>query len=601
MRFRTRLIVTYSVLVTALITLVALIFEFYNLRYLETLSHQDLDVLSKSMSHQLDEIVRPMAFITDFLLSDSNALSAMTILTRVERDGQGNPFVTKAKQDIRTALSTYCNETNFHRVSFFSEAGDILSSNLQVPTIPDGSARLDGVPGIGLADRAMGKPVLLAAYDDPWTRGNPRRVFSVLRLIMGNNIAGYIEVQQPEGVLEDLYAFDKSGGVLTAVISGRGELFYSQCGDEANAALLALVGGGGIKQRPLTRFNGNIAASWYSAYTDTYTIAIQGRETMAQAVRDTTLLTAFMALVICLASVAVIGLLSLRVSAPIGRLIAGMERTNLDNLDRDIAIESTDDEFIRLCGSYNQLLKRLNRARRQEELMSLLHLQAEFDALQAQVNPHFIYNVLNVISHRGVINRDEEICGICAKLAAMLRYSSGTSKRLVSIGEELEYLRDYLYLLKTRYRNKLEYTIAVDGALMEQEIPKIVVQQLIENAITHGFADTPAVMSVTVKGWIEGGSWYMEVRDKGRGFPEAEMKALGERMEEIRVRVKGENLRLDIGGMGIPNIYARFLIAFGGDAYFRVSNGEGGGGVVTLGARLKGGPGSSLEPDPDLS
>jgi two-component system sensor histidine kinase YesM len=249
-----------------------------------------------------------------------------------------------------------------------------------------------------------------------------------------------------------------------------------------------------------------------------------------------------------------------------------------------VVIEYTDDEFVQLCNSYNQLLKRLNHARRQEEQMSLLHLQAEFDALQAQVNPHFIYNVLNVISHRGVINRDEEICNICEKLASMLRYAAGTSRPLVTIREELEYLEGYLYLLKTRYRDKLEYAIEVKEDVLEQRIPKIVLQQFIENSITHGFKDSPGIMPLSVRGWTAEDYWYVEVRDNGGGFSETRKAALETRMAEIKTMVGEANLNLDFGGMGLLNIYARCLILFGDAVIFRLFN-TGTGAAVTVGMK----------------
>lgn len=586
MRFRTRLIGVYSLLVTVLIILIAFVFELYNLQHLETLTRQDLDVLSKNMSHQLDEIVRPMVFITEFLLSDSKALSAMTTLARADRTGRGQSFVTQAKQEIRTALSTYCNNVNFHRVSFFSEYGDILSSNLQTPTIPDGNAAIDGFPGIARVDAAMGRAILLPAYDDPWDYRSPRRVFGIVRLIMGNNSAAYIEVQKPENMLEDLYRLNRDGAVKVAVINGRGELFYSQLDGDTNAALQELIKNKLPLEPPVSKIGGNIAAAYYSSYTDTYTVVLQGRETMAAAVKDITRVTIIMALFICLVSILVIRLLSLRVTAPIGRLITRIEQTNLDNLDHGpdhgLVIEYTDDEFVQLWNSYHDLLKRLNHARRQEEQMSLLHLQAEFDALQAQVNPHFIYNVLNVISHRGVINHDEEICGICEKLASMLRYAAGTSQRLVTIREELDYLEGYLYLLKTRYRDKLEYTIAVEETVLEQRIPKIVLQQFIENSITHGFKNSPRTMVLSVRGWTAEDYWYMEVRDNGGGFTETGKAALEKRMAEIKSRVGEANLNLDIGGMGLLNIYTRFLIFFGDTVIFRLANAAEGA-VVTIG------------------
>jgi two-component system sensor histidine kinase YesM len=181
-----------------------------------------------------------------------------------------------------------------------------------------------------------------------------------------------------------------------------------------------------------------------------------------------------------------------------------------------------------------------------------------------------------------VINHDEEICGICEKLASMLRYAAGTSQRLVTIREELDYLEGYLYLLKTRYRDKLEYTITVEEAVLEQRIPKIVLQQFIENSITHGFKNSPRIMVLSVRGWTAGDYWYMEVRDNGGGFSETGKAALEKRMAEIKNRVGEANLNLDIGGMGLLNIYTRFLILFGDNVIFRLANAAEGA-VVTIG------------------
>jgi two-component system sensor histidine kinase YesM len=402
---------------------------------------------------------------------------------------------------------------------------------------------------------------------------------------MGNKIASYIEVQKPASILEDIFNFNQNGTFQTAVINSRGEVFFSQFSDAQNAALIkTLAEEPRLREQPLNHIEKNLAASYYSSYTDTYTIVMQGSESMALAVRDVTLMTSIIALLIGLASILVISILSIKVTLPIQRLITKMEATNLDNLDRDVTrdatLEKSDDEFVHLYRSYSDLLKRLNHAMLQEEQMELLHLQAEFDALQAQVNPHFLNNVLNVISHRGVINGDELICGICEKLAAMLRYAAGTSQRLVSIREELEYLKDYLYLLGTRYRGKLEYVIDVEADVMEQMIPKIVLQQLIENSVTHGYTDALEIMSISVRGWIDAEHWFVEVSDNGRGFTEGEKQELKQKMGEIQARVIGGKLNLELGGMGLLNMYARFLILFGEGAVFRISNGQAGASVI---------------------
>jgi two-component system sensor histidine kinase YesM len=585
MRFRTRLVFTYSLLVSALITILALAFEIYNLRHLETRSLQNLDILCKNMSHQLDEIVRPMVFITEFLLSDSNTLSAITALARVERNTANSSYIRQAKQNLRASLSTYCNSSNFYRVSFFSEKGDILSNNLQVPTTADGEADLGIVPLIPAADEYMGKPVLVPAYIDPWNRRYPVQVFGILRLIMGNNTASYIEVQKTAASLEEIYNLNNTGSFLLAVIKGNGDIFYSQF-DEKDNAVLGELRGSLTRDGSISRIGDRLAASWYSPYTDTHTVVIQSRTGIRKLVWDTARMTIIMALCICMVSIAVITLLSRRITVPIGQLIQRIENTNLDNIEHDVLMDFRDDEFARLCQSYNTLLKRLNTARLKEEQLGLLHLQAEFDALQAQVNPHFLYNVLNVISHRGVQNGDEVICEICEKLASMLRYSAGVSKRLVPVSEDVEYLKNYLYLLKTRYRDKLVYSLEIEDEVLHQMIPKIVLQQLVENSISHGFTGNSGMMRIDVKGYTEGRYWYVEISDNGCGFREEEKAKLESGMGKMAGALNEGRLNLDIGGMGFLNIYARFLILFGNDVIFRISDTPDGA-KVTIGLLMR--------------
>jgi two-component system sensor histidine kinase YesM len=524
-----------------------------------------------------------MIFITEFLLSDSRTLSSVTTLARTKRADRNTEAFIQEKFNLSISLSTYCNDTNFHRVLFFSEAGDILSSNPHVYTIPDGSADIRRYPDISLINAALGKPVLLPPFADPWNPRRPERVFSVIRLVMGNNINSYIEVQKPYTVLENIYQLHNED-LRVAVINNRGEIFYSQLESDENTALEKLFTGG--KENPdLGRIGGSISASSYSAYTGTWTIVMLGNKRTKRAIWDITLLTIVMALLMGAASLVSVWALSNRITAPIRQFIANMEHTTLDNIADFSPLNNPPDEFDKLYQSYSQFLKRLNLAIQQEKQMQSLHLRTQFDALQAQVNPHFLYNVLNVVSHRGVISGDETICEICEKLAAMLRYAAGTSRRLVTIREEIEYLKDYLYLLKTRYRNKLEYTIDVVDEVMEQMIPKIVVQQLVENSINHGYPDAPAVMRVSVFGWIDGGRWYIEVKDNGRGFTTDEKERIEQEIREARKSIGGENVRLDIGGMGLVNIYTRFLISFGESAILTPGN-YGDGAAVIIGAPL---------------
>jgi two-component system sensor histidine kinase YesM len=445
---------------------------------------------------------------------------------------------------------------------------------VRIHTIRDGAADTSLIPEIPRADAALGKPVILSPRPDPWTYVRAEPVFSIVRLIMGNTVPCYIEVQKTYRILDAVYNL-RSDAIRVVVTDKNGGIFYSQLDRNGGRSPP------GFRDSP-GRAGKDITASYYSSYTGMYTFVIQNGAVIEKTFAYSAGMTLVSAVLVFLVSFAFIYILSVRITSPIRRLIENMERVTLDNMDLGVSFEPAHDEFERLRQSYNHFLKRLNRAIQQEKEMSLLHLQAEFDTLQAQVNPHFIYNVLNVISHRGVINGDETICEICEKLASMLRYSAGISRRTAAVREELEHLRHYLYLLKTRYQNKLEYAIDAGNSVMDQMIPKAVLQQLAENSVAHGFRNTLGIMTISVRGWTSGGCWYIEVRDNGQGFTDGEKAVLERKMEEIRKRIFEENLSLDMGGMGLINMYARFLILFGEGAVFRIAND--GGAVVTIGA-----------------
>lgn len=122
-----------------------------------------------------------------------------------------------------------------------------------------------------------------------------------------------------------------------------------------------------------------------------------------------------------------------------------LANTNLETLDQMEPLEfrNENDEFQRIGQVYEEMRSRLSKSIGRERQLLTLQLQAQFDMLQAQVNPHFIYNALNVISSRGILDDDEVICEMCDELAGLLRYSTDTKEKYASIKTELTYLELY--------------------------------------------------------------------------------------------------------------------------------------------------------------
>lgn len=193
---------------------------------------------------------------------------------------------------------------------------------------------------------------------------------------------------------------------------------------------------------------------------------------------------------------------------------------------------------------------------------------------------------LNVISNRGIVDEDEEICEICGSLAAMLRYSANNKERYATVKEEFAYLDKYIYLLKSRYEHRLEVTVDYDLSIEGEVLPKIVIQQLVENSIQHGYKNGKDIMKICVQGWRDEQGWYIRVHDNGDGITEQISLKLENKMENIRRKImrSQSNIELEIGGMGLANTYARMFLMYTDRVIFDMKNCQDGF-SITVGVR----------------
>ena len=143
-----------------------------------------------------------------------------------------------------------------------------------------------------------------------------------------------------------------------------------------------------------------------------------------------------------------------------------------------------------------------------------------------------------------------------------------------------------MHLLKYRYDHKMEYSIHIEQELYEEILPKIVLQQIVENAVIHGYEKLQARMEITVSGYKDDSGWYVKVHDSGAGISSDKQKELEEAIISVRKKLTKDrsNVELEIGGMGILNTYARLYLLYNEQLIFSISsNGEGT--DVTIGAK----------------
>jgi two-component system sensor histidine kinase YesM len=160
--------------------------------------------------------------------------------------------------------------------------------------------------------------------------------------------------------------------------------------------------------------------------------------------------------------------------------------------------------------------------------------KAEFELLQAQINPHFLYNTLDAIVWSAEAGNEKQVVKMVGSLSDFFRSSLNKGKEIVTIREELQHVRSYLEIQQIRYQDILDYEIDVPAELFDNEIPKITIQPVVENALYHGIKQKRGGGRISVTGYEDGRDFCIQVMDNGIGMDR-------ERLNEVRLGLTDSN------------------------------------------------------------
>ncbi len=567
MRFQKKLLIHYVVFFAVSVTSVFLVYVYSSRKRYGSMEYARLQVMAGQMVQQMDLQYSSMEMAGEAILSDGELLEALRILKTVP---EGSVYREEAKKQVTVRLNAYYLVKRYYRALIYSDAGDVFASydfdsQKVVDRAPRGQRRWTDQ-----ARAKKGRVVLIPPGEDLWGLYDRRRTYGMVRGIVG--YGAYLEVQQTEESLDKIFhTYDDNIRVM-AMLKG-GEALYGTADRETadGYRMMGLEGKTGIFQvkNPATGKK-EIVSAVCSDLTGMTILLIEDSSVIMQKMSGVMILTCSVLLMFTGIFAVFIYHGSKKMAEPVNELRQRMEHMNLDNLEESVQIENSIDEIRALSNAYGQVIKRLKESLVKEKNLSYLQLQAHYDLLQAQINPHFFYNVMNVISGRALSLGDETICQICSSLSGMFRYATGNRKRYATMEEEIGYLEKYLYLMKLRYMHRLSYTIEVDERLKGQILPKIVFQQIVENSIKHGFGSGQDTLGITVEGRLleERGLWQVEIADDGMGISQGTAQKLGENMDRMKKKLEenNTNIEMEFGGMGLLNTYARLTLLFGGGA-----------------------------------
>lgn len=256
---------------------------------------------------------------------------------------------------------------------------------------------------------------------------------------------------------------------------------------------------------------------------------------------------------ITLVFIYLIWIVSKNITRPIMELAEQMKRVDLDNAMITIQNDKLD-EIGYLNLQFEKMIQKINALVEEKYVSKINENNARLKALQAQINPHFLYNTLQVISTQAVINDNWKIVEMVESLANFYRYAAKVGDE-VTVGQEIDNLENYLRINKYRYEEQLEYVIDIDDGTRDMVIPKFTFQILAENAIKHGMDDNVLNLKLQVK--KVGDEIIFRSSDDGRAFDENKKRLLFECLEKNQLDVHESH------GLGLRNLCGRFFGMYG--------------------------------------
>ena len=266
-----------------------------------------------------------------------------------------------------------------------------------------------------------------------------------------------------------------------------------------------------------------------------------------------------------------------RLTKPLIELSHSAESISKGNYNVEPINIRTDDEITILSDAFNKMVinirSHINEIRGQAEMETKLKEQemqnfkmksllkdAELKSLQAQINPHFLFNTLNAASQLAMLEGADKSSEFIYKVSELFRYNLRKLDKPVSIGEEVNNVSIYMDILKTRFGEKIEFLIDVDENLMNIPIPCTIIQPVVENAYIHGLEDLERKGTILLSVKASGNKIFIEVKDNGIGMDENTVKAL------LLSQYHKESFKKHVSGIGIHNVINRLQLFYNLDA-----------------------------------
>ena len=567
-----RLFFFYS-LVFVLITVSASVPTYLYLK--RGIEHNALNAMNETVSNvteKLDASLKEFDNISKqlYLSTDANSRTVIAHLGLLEvHAGSFDAF--ESEQAVYSFLGLVTSIYNdIHRLTIFTSWNEAFSNPKARATVVQA---YEGGDELAEIRRSTGETLLRYAERDRWdTPGSAdsQPVFSFSRLL--NPRQDKIAAIEMQVLAEDMLPLDQIRSIEGAVLTlseGDKQLFASRpSGDETASS----AGDTYVFRKEIDAANLTVSL-----------IVPRGVVFSELALVRNFVVGALLALI--LFSLLVYYYLSRKLTQPLVKLREAIDSFDLEdwklpNLDNNTRV----NEIERINRSLRNMNDRLRHSLEQIVQFRTMQLQSRFDTLQAQINPHFLFNMLGVIQDSADNGELAQVRTMARSLSEFMRYSVSADAPITTLSTEIAFADRYLELMKSRYMHRLTYSFDFEPSMLHMMVPKLILQPLAENSINHGFGRITHPLRIEATGRLLGEQWEIRFRDNGAGFDKARLNEVILKVHEALDMLNSdtETVRLGLGGMGLTSTVIRLKLMFRSKLQFEIRNHPDGGAEIIM-------------------
>lgn len=411
--------------------------------------------------------------------------------------------------------------------------------------------------------KRIGNPMTLEPYGMLVIDINYKRLHEIAREVkLGESGRGY------------LFILDEQGRF---VYHPNPNLIGMKAAEEVTAAIGQETSGsfvlGRHRHQQLLTFSRSESLGWQVVTAIPYRDMMNSRNYIGRTIGTITAVSALIALLLSIG-------LAASIVKPIKRIYQYMKRVEIGDLKRKLPVDRSD-EIGKLSIGFNTMVDRLSElleevyfSKLRETEMHLRQREMELKMLQAQINPHFLYNSLDTIRGMALAAEISEIEAMASALARLLRYNIKDASAAVTVREEVDMVEVYLRIQQFRFEEKLEYSIDIPEWAMKQHMLKFTLQPIVENAIVHALETRLEVTRIELSAQRTGEkSFAVRIRDNGPGIPQEKIAELRRRLDDGKA--EGQHI-------GLTNVHRRICHVFGDGEFGLTLNSTEGEGTEVL-------------------